>query len=362
MAPVRGAKSRLGACLALVLLVAACAHSGTDSGDANHAHRSDVRIQCEATDADSRFRFRSGFWLNLHNFLFYQAKRAAGIQDETEAALPYLDADTLAVRQLTPPEVTTWTNAVNLYVARVLPHDGVVNPVLEVNLPLAFAGNETSLAGVSLDPQIRSALEGVAPLYRDIWWPRHRALNAGWIAEMGSYLDQFEQCLGPLVARGLGAEWTESSIPVDASVYAGWYGAYTTLEPAHITMSTTAPGNRGAMGLEGLLHEAGHATMTPLFEALDRTAEATARPLPRELGHMLLFFTVGDVVWRALPGHPTYARAFGLWEQNARARAFQRLLVAEWRPYLRGQRGFEEALEAVVRGAPTANSGTQRDP
>lgn len=334
---------------ALALLATAC--GGTRPSDepvpSAHAER---RLACTAAEGPSRLQFRNGFWLNLHNFLYLQAKRAQGIHDESEGAFPEVDAGDLALRTLTADERNAWDDAVQGYVAHALTHSGRSNPVLDVNERIAAATGD--LLPTAVPAELRDALERAAPVYRAIWWPRHQAHNAGWIEAMGALLQLYEGCLGPRLAEALGAEWGGEPIPVDASVYASWYGAYSTAEPPHITMATTAVGNRGAMGLEGLLHEAGHVTPQRLGPALTSAAEAQGRTLAPELAHLLLFYTAGDLVWRALPGHPGYARTYGIWDQNDRARAFRTLLAREWRPWLDGERTFRDAVAAVVAGTP----------
>ncbi|MCA9739197.1 MAG: hypothetical protein R3E98_09005 [Gemmatimonadota bacterium] len=317
-------------------------------------HAVDDRIVCAPADTPSRFRFRNGVWLNLHNFLFLQAKRARGIHDESAAAAPGTDAEALALRTLSREERAIWDTAVATYVDRVLPHTGMSNPVLDVNERIAGAGSGALPS--TLDPALRATLEAALPVYLAVWWPRHEAHNAGWIAEMQSLLDRYEACLGPRLATALGTVWADDPIPVDASVYASWYGAYSVAEAPHITMATTAVGNRGLMGLEGLLHEAGHVAPQRLSDALATAGDRQGRAVPQELAHLLLFYTAGELVWRAVPGHPGYARAYGIWEQNERARRFREVLAREWRPWLYGERSFEDALHAVVAEAPTLAS------
>jgi len=47
------------------------------------------------------------------------------------------------------------------------------------------------------------------------------------------------------VDQALAADWPTAPITVDASVYAGWYVAYMTQPPVHVTMSSNARGNQG---------------------------------------------------------------------------------------------------------------------
>jgi len=49
-------------------------------------------------------------------------------------------------------------------------------------------------------------------------------------------------------------------------------------------MSSNARGNQGSVGLEGLLHEGGHALLVPLDSALAATAVREGRVLPRVAG------------------------------------------------------------------------------
>ena len=124
-----------------------------------------------------------------------------------------------------------------------------------------------------------------------------------------------EGCLLRFVAEGLAAEWP-APITVDVSVYASWYGAYMTQPPVHVTMSSNARGNQGSVGLEGLLHEGGHALLVPLDSALAATAVREGRVLPRELAHLMLFYTAGEAVRVLVPEHVTYTDAFGVWKQH----------------------------------------------
>jgi hypothetical protein len=117
-----------------------------------------------------------------------------------------------------------------------------------------------------------------------------------------------------------------------------------------VTISSTAVGSQGSYGLEVLFHEAGHALLAPVDSALAAEAARQGKTLPTELAHLVLFYTAGDVVARAVPGHTPYASAFGIWRQNATAVRYRALLAREWAPHLRGERSLEEAVARVVQG------------
>jgi len=154
------------------------------------------------------------------------------------------------------------------------------------------------------------------------------------------------------VARALAAEWLPLPIMVDASVYASWFGAYMTQNPVHITMSSNARGNQGSLGIEGLLHEAAHSLTGPLDSALATTAAREGRVLPRELAHLVLFYTAGETVRDDIPDHVPHAERFGLWKQSSSAERYRALLARVWRPHLEGRRSFADAIARIVGALP----------
>ena len=154
------------------------------------------------------------------------------------------------------------------------------------------------------------------------------------------------------MARALAAEWLPLPIMVDASVYASWFGAYMTQNPVHITMSSNARGNQGSLGIEGLLHEAAHSLTGPLDSALATTAAREGRVLPRELAHLVLFYTAGETVRDDIRDHVPHAERFGLWKQSSSAERYRALLARVWRPHLEGHRSFADAIARIVGALP----------
>ena len=308
---------------------------------------------CAVAPEPSRFVFRSAFWLNLHNFLHRGAKERRGINDELPAARTVTARDTAGTRSLTPDERRSWEAALAFYASNAVAQGRADSIVEKVNERLARAADNGGLRDVDIDPAVRQALVAAAPVYRAVWWPVHDRRNQEWIASLRTMLASREACLSRLVADALSGEWPTAPIIVDASVYASWFGAYLTQNPVHITMSSNASGNQGSLGLETVLHESGHAMTGPIESALRETAAREHRRLPGELAHLMLFYSVGEVVREYFPDHVPYAEAFGLWQQNRRAEGYHSLLQRKWRPYLSGRRGFSDAILDVVRGLPS---------
>lgn len=308
--------------------------------------------KCALPAGRSGFVFRSGFWLNLHNFLHRGAKQRQGINNEVPAAMTVAVEDTVGARALTPPERRAWEEALQVYLTNQLAQGKSDSIVQRLNERLAAAQDEGDLRDADIDPAVRQALLTAAPVYRLVWWPVHDRRNREWIASLQALFAPREACLARSMARALATEWPALPIIVDASVYASWFGAYMTQHPVHITMSSNARGNQGSLGIEGLLHEAGHSLTRPLDSALTRTAARTGRVLPRELAHLTLFFTAGEMVRDQIPDHVPYAASFGLWKQSADAERYRALLEREWRPHLQGLRSFAEAIDRVVERLP----------
>ena len=338
----------------LLLALAGCAPTGTGrpiaaAGSPGPA----LRATCTTTDdrSSSRFDFHSSFWLNLHNYLTREARRARGVVDDGLLGAGNIALEMPASRPLTPEERVAWAAAVEHYIRRVAGVAHGDSVVIRVNNALARS-SRGDLADTGIGAQTRSALLSVAEVYREVWWPEHDRLNRAWIAEARRALAEHERCLAPLLAETFGSRWPDGPIRVDATVYASWAAAYTTFDPPHITLSSVAVGSQGLFGLELLLHEAGHTIMRPLEAALSQALEENGRRGDARLAHMLLFYTAGNLVARSVPEYPTAAEAFGIWAQDARALEYRRLLLREWRPYLEGRRSLDEAMTALAAATP----------
>lgn len=307
---------------------------------------------CAITPAASIFVFRSGFWLNLHNFLHRGAKERRGIHDEVPAAFNVASEDTAGARALTEGDRRVWDAALRVYQSNPVAMGRGDSIVGVLNERLAEAAEDGELRDVDIDPVVRQALLDAAPLYRAVWWPVHDRRNQVWIANLHALLAPREACLTRSLENALAVAWPRSRIVVDASVYASWFGAYMTQNPVHITLSSNARGNQGSLGVETLLHEAGHSLTGPLDSALTTTAARAHRVLPRELGHLVLFYSAGWAVRDQVPDHVSYADVFGLWKQNSTAQRYRALLESEWLPHLEGRRTFAEAIARIIQRLP----------
>lgn len=313
-------------------------------------HASIAACPLVTADHASRYEFVSSPWVNLHNFLVKQGKSARGYDDDALGTRGYLPEDTAAARLLTPSERARWTAAVNFLAgAELADRIGIDSLVMGVSNPLAAAAPNGNLDDVPLRPDLRRVLLDVMPIYRAVWWTGHDGRNQRWIGSMRDQLRGRERCLAHRAEEVLRAPWPSGPIRVDASVYANWFGAYSTHRPTHITMSANARGTQGAYGLEVLLHETGHAMMFVVDSALAVEAGRQRKVVPPQLSHLLLFYTAGALVKEIEPAHAPFADAFRIWGQNDTARHYRELIEREWQPYLSGSRPFCETIAALIR-------------
>jgi hypothetical protein len=282
---------------------------------------------CAAQPSPALFEFHSGFWINLHHFLLRQA----------------------AAAEPAAPDAPEWRDAVSDY-RRVMARQDLMSREGEaLNNRLAEAGSAAELPPDGLDPALRAILAGAAPVYRARWWPEHNWSNLAWIDAVRPRVAKYGAPMGRDIAAAYQTPWPDAPIRVDVAAFAGPLGAYTTLEPTHITISSTDPSCQGDAALEMLFHEAPHALNQKVSAALEK--ERLARGVlfkRRAFDHAVLFYTAGEITRRYLPGYEMYGirhRIFADgWPESLP------LLEKEWKPYLDGRIDLNSAVRALVAG------------
>jgi hypothetical protein len=322
------------------------------------------------------FELHSGFWVNLHHFLYLQARLkkggAASLDTGRGAAPPNESAVSLA--GLSAGEVAAWQAAVTYYEKDLAGRDLLLNVDMEnINNRLAdnrlaemetcadIAGRSSSACTSGLKPELVDALDRAAPVYRAHWWPAHDRTNREWIARVAPMIQQMGVELSGQLAEVYQRPWPPGRLHVDVVWYGGPYGAYTSLNPIHVTISSHDARDQDIYAFEVLFHESSHALAAGVTETISREFRARDKPIPRDLWHALLFYTTGELVRRDLaegsitfasadvPDASTYqpyAARFGLysggWEQ------FRASLDLYWRPYLDGKVSFDRAIAQLA--------------
>jgi hypothetical protein len=141
--------------------------------------------------------------------------------------------------------------------------------------------------------------------------------------------------------------WPGDPLRVDVVAYASSAGAYTTMHPNRITVSSLDPGNQKTVALEVLLHEASHTMLAKVGDLVIQDFAAHKRNASPGLWHAILYFTSGYFVGQLYPGYTPYADIAHLWAQPNWA-AFHAALVKDWQPHLEGTSGLSAAVSKLV--------------
>lgn len=306
---------------------------------------SDQPESTNVTEVNDFFELHSGFWLNLHHFLYLQAVLATPDARKGGAAAV---EPSVPVRQMTPEQRAKWDKAL-IYYRQFGNNDPLRDRALiTANYELSDAGNSSSLEGRRLTPEMKTLLEEVAPVYRALWWNDQDQKNRQWIERALLLVRRYGRSMSSRTASVYRTRWPKDKIPVEVVLYANWAGAYTTTNDTLITVSSVDPANQGDAALEILFHEASHALIGSVEQALSAQCRLQSVTLkPPTLWHAILFYTTGALAQEQLPGYTPIADSIGLW-----ARAWPMYigpLKMDWQPYLDGKTSFDSAIASLVR-------------
>jgi hypothetical protein len=287
-----------------------------------------------------QFQFESKLLPNLHHFLYTLARARNNAPDRERAAVKGAPLDVEGFAALSAERKKAWDEAVELYRANAASLNISYGPLVDVNYAVADSKlNE-------IQPKLREALSKAEPIYRDVWWPRHDASNRAWIRDLRPRVE----ALGPKIAAQLAAafhhDWPTGPLRVEVTAYANFAGAYTTDDPPLITMASLGEEQLGDDALEELFHECSHLMMGTIDAGLEKRTKAAGKTLSRDVSHTILFYTVGETLRRAVPGHVPYAVHYGVWKRGWQ-KNFE-LLQLYWQPYLDGKCTLDEALDRIV--------------
>jgi hypothetical protein len=323
------------------------------------------------------FEFHSSFWVNLHHFLYHEARireaTKANLSASAKSAAPTLKKDPSSIPTLTNAEQLAWDGAISYYIANFVHKDLLVNIdlILLKNQLGDFedcselTGRKIKLCDAGLPGSIGILLEAAAPVYRAHWWADQDRSNRRWVARVAPLVREQGVGLSEHLADIYQAKWPKEMIRVDVCAFANAYGAYTTLDPLRVTISSTDPKNQGPEALEVLFHEASHDIARPVENAIQRECRQRDKPIPRDLWHALIFYTTGEVLRPVLSGTERNTDAneaitpktqtITPIPSDLRERITQRgwedylrLLTTYWQPYLDGKVTFEDAIAHIV--------------
>lgn len=288
------------------------------------------------------FDLHIGFWVNLHQRLYAESGPRPPREDPNATAAGGQEI---------------WARAVDFY-RRRYPERGLLTlleneELVRVNRQLAALENAPTLATETLPPELRTTLEMAAPIYRSQRWPLDEQLGQELHRRLIPLLARHGPALAKALATAYATPWPERPMRVDIAAYAGPVGAYTMTEPTHITIAGNDRRHLGDAVLEILFHEASHALVQRIEDAIARACRAEGRALPASLWHAILFYATGELVRRELGSEYTpYAYKNGLYARDPQWAAAEPLLANYWPRYLDGRQTLDATIAQIVKELP----------
>ena len=328
------------------------------------------------------FEFHSGFWINLHHALYYEARQRTNPSPvpQTSHSGPQLKLKSAkdASAGLTPAEQIAWSSAVAYYAENFAGKDLLFNNdlVLLKNQLEDFedcddlAGTHKKSCDAGLPPNLTRVLDSAAPVYRAHLWRDQDTANRRWIARVAPLVIEQGVGVSQRLADIYQTKWPKEKIRVDVSAYANAAGAYTTLDPLRVTISSTDPRNQGDNAFDVLFYEASHGIAEPVQEAITRECRQRSKAIPRDLWYALILYTTGEVIQPLLvsPMNSSQSKPGGADSESTslatldsytprgiREALYQRgwndyyeLLTRFWQPYLDSKSTFDDAIARMV--------------
>jgi hypothetical protein len=301
------------------------------------------------------FELHSGFWINLHHTLYGQARASRDARGGSMGM-------NIATRR-TPSEQLAWDNAVSYYAANYEDKDLLFstemillkNQLGDFEQCDELSGAKVKTCDAGLPPKLTHILNAAAAVYRIHEWPEHDRANRKWIAGVSPLVREKGVQLSQRLAEIYQTHWPKERIRVDVSAYANYAGAYTTLDPLRVIISSTDPRNQGSSALEVLFHEASNGIAEPVQLAINRECRQRDKAIPRDLWHALVFYTTGEVIKPVVRGADGAANGGEYTPYAVRERLYERgwddylkLLEQFWEPYLQGRVTFDDAIAHIV--------------
>jgi hypothetical protein len=301
------------------------------------------------------FELHSGFWINLHHTLYGQARQSRDGRGSPSGAG--------AATRRTLSEQLAWDAAVSYYAANYQDKDLLFNTELillknqlgDFEQCDEISGVKKKTCDAGLPPKLTRILDAAAPVYRAHEWPEHDRANRKWIAGVSPLVRVKGVELSQRLAEIYQTRWPKQRIRVDVSAFANYAGAYTTLDPLRVVISSTDPRNQGNSALEVLFHEASNGIAEPVQLAINRECRQRDKAIPRDLWHALVFYTTGEIIKPVVNAEYTSAGEGEYTPYAFRERLYQRgwddylkLLERFWQPYLDGKATFDDAIARIV--------------
>ena len=323
------------------------------------------------------FEFHSGFWVNLHHFLYHEARARQAAKEQREpggkSLSPVLRQTPGSTVSLSTAEQKLWDDAIAYYISNYAMKD------MQINIDLILlkdqlgdfedcnelTGKKRPSCDAGLPGNEGAVLESVAGIYRAHWWTDHNRANRRWVIGVAPLVREQGVGLSERLAEIYQSKWPKEKIRVEVCAFANSAGAYTTLDPLHVTIASTDPRNQGTEALGVLFYESSHGLALPVQNAISRECRQREKPIPRNLWHALIYYTTTEVIRPIISGSgtevpsggpsnvqkPRFSSLPGELKGNLTQRGWEdylHVIITFWQPYLDGRVNFEDAIAHMV--------------
>ena len=204
---------RTGALAAIALLAAV--YLTESSARAAPPFRAEPQAVQETESPLPVFDLHSGFWVNLHHFLYLQARLSKENSSSTDNARGEAPPNEPPASVLDFPadEIKAWQDAVAFYAKDLAGRDLLLNGDMEtINNQLSameicadLEGKSSPKCNSGLRKDLIEALERAAPVYRAHWWAEHDRANRAWIAQVAPMVQKMGVGLSGPACRSVSA-------------------------------------------------------------------------------------------------------------------------------------------------------------
>ncbi len=346
----------MGARLTRIIVLAAC-FAGVLALDCAAGKKSlPARPPPPAIITPEIFRFRIGFWANLHQVLIHESLLP---KPGFEGPKSLAHHSVAPMANLAAPDTAPWREALAYYGRRFTTRNTFTDEFMDAVRGFTACGNDPALhTSLGLAADWKTLLGNAAPVYRTNFWPAHERADRAYVEAIRSWVAKHGAWFVKRLVALYETPWPSAPVDVEVAPVVPPFGASTIGEPpfqgSHaplIIVSSEDSGYTGESGLEMIFHEGSHLLVDRVQGLFDASAKRQGRSMPRGLWHFVLFYTAGHVARERLgPSYVPYAERPEHHIFDGAAAGTLRVLVRAWQPYLDGRATLDSAVDAVVAG------------
>ncbi len=245
------------------------------------------------------FEFHSNFWINLHHFLYQQAKgdQVTHLQKD---GYSILDVGEDSIFQILNTDERNILNASIQYYKDHLTDKTLLFDLGKMRLWLQNQDIQIPITDTTFTKDYSQILNDFSSVYKSRFWEIHDRQNKRIFDEHFLTVNELEVGMIDRLEHFAGYSWPDSKIRIDLTAYASWAGAYTQTRPNfNIIISTLDPFSNQSAFIETVFHEGAHVLFNRESEfrsIIYNMSKEMDIEFPRNLWHASQFYLCGRLV------------------------------------------------------------------